>query len=251
MLPDNTTLVETKCFKCGAPIQTFTETDLEAEMEVKIAGKRGWYERKVVKPFRGFKGFVLCNACADKRIAERDEVQEKGRMQQWKELCPAAYRETEPHRLPSPTKLERVMKWKFGPKGLALIGATGRGKSRCAWKLMEREFLTGRSAACLDSKFSLEYSQKIGISGVAAFEWLDEKMKADLLLLDDAMKVRLDNSGAELALFALIEDRMANNRPIIMTTQDTGETLKSRMSSDRGEATVRRLRECCEVITFD
>jgi hypothetical protein len=251
MMPDNTMMVETRCSKCGTPIQTFSETDLDMEMEVKIAGKYGFYDRKVVKPFKGFKSFVLCNSCADKRLAELDSVQAKSRAQQWSELCPPAYRATEAYRLPSPTKLERVMRWNYGAKGLALIGPTGRGKSRCAWKLMEREFFAGRSVECLDAKFAMEYAGKMNLGASIAIEWIGGKMNAALLLLDDTLKVKLENSGAETALFAVIEERMANNRPIILTTQDTGETLRSRMSSDRGEATVRRLRECCEVITFD
>ena len=250
MIPDNTTMVETNCSKCGRPIQTFSETDLEAEMEVKIVGKRGWYDRKTVKPFAGFKNFLLCNACADARIGELDSVRATSRTDQWKILCPAAYRETKKHELPSPTKLDVVLRWKYGPKGLMLIGPTRRGKSRCAWKLMEREFFAGRNVECLDAKFAIDYAGKMNSGAAIASEWLTAKMNAGLLLLDDTLKVKLDNSGAETALFAVIEERMANNRPMVVTTQDTGETLLARMSPDRGVAMVARLRECCESITF-
>jgi hypothetical protein len=243
--------VHIKCSKCGRAIDTTTEADLDETMEVKVQTKRGWYDRKTAQPLQPFRRIVLCNACADKRIAERDEVQEKSRMQQWHELCPASYRETEAHKLPSPTRLERVMRWKYNAKGLLLIGATGKGKSRCAWKLMEREFFAGRTVECLDAKFAIEYAGKMNLGPAIALEWIGGKMNAALLLLDDTLKVRLENTGAETALFAIIEDRMANKRPIILTTQDTGDTLRSRMSADRGEATVRRLRECCETISFD
>lgn len=238
------------CTSCGKEIRTVSESDLDAEMEVKIVGKRGWYRREVVKPLSPMRNIVLCNGCADKRIAERDAVFKDEKKAQWEALCPPAYRDTEAHRLPMPSKLEVVMRWKYGPKGLTLIGATGKGKSRCAWKLLEREFSSGRSVECLDAKFAMQYSQKISISGAVTYEWLESKMNAGILLLDDVLKVRLDNTGCETALFAIIEERMANNLPIILTTQDTGETLKTRMSPDRGEAVVRRLRECCQTITF-
>lgn len=240
------------CRDCGRPITTVSETDLDMDMQVKVAGKWGSYDLRTVKPFVPLKNMIVCNPCADKRISARAEGVAKSRKQLWDQLCPKAYQKTEPHRLPSPTKLERILRWKFGgERGLLLAGPSGRGKTRCAWKLLQREFFAGRSVSCIDSTFGLRYMQKVATSGAVAFEWLDHQMRVDILFMDDTLKVKLDNSGSETALFAVIEERMANQKPIILTTNDTVESLAQRMSSDRAEATIRRLRECCEIIPFE
>jgi DNA replication protein DnaC len=70
-----------------------------------------------------------------------------------------------------------------------------------------------------------------------------------LIYFDDLGKLKL-TERAEAELFGLIERRCANGCPIIATTNDTGETLSSRMTDNRGEAMVRRLREFCETIRF-
>lgn len=248
--PDGTYPLAIPCTKCGQLVHTYSEVDPDMTMDVRVPSTRGgWVDKKDVQIIRQLINLLVCNQCTDQRIAERGEVTATSRAHEWKSICPPEYRSIDPSRLPSPTKLERVLRWTFGPKGLVLNGASGRGKTRCAWRLLQREFFKGRNVSCIDARFSILYTKQMSISGLAAFDWLDHQMKVDLLLVDDALKIRMD-SGAELALFALVEERMANQRPIILTTQDTSETLKTRMSSDRGEALIRRLKEIGETITF-
>src|SRR5688500_3012220 len=45
----------------------------------------------------------------------------------WHALCPPEFRYTERHRLPSPTRLDAVLRWTYGKKGLVLHGDTGAG----------------------------------------------------------------------------------------------------------------------------
>lgn len=128
-------------------------------------------------------------------------------------------------------------------------GQSGRGKSRCAWELLKREYLTGRSVAVLDCSFGFDYGAKFSISVADAVRWMDQKTRVDLLLMDDTLKVKLTDS-VEAALFMLVNYRTENQLPIILTTNDTGETLQSRMSDDRGAALLRRLREFSTAISF-
>ena len=67
--------------------------------------------------------------------------------------------------------------------------------------------------------------------------------------MDDIFKVKLTDSF-ENAIFTIIDQRINNLRPIIATTNDVGSTLAGRMSQDRGEPIVRRLREACKAIVF-
>jgi len=59
--------------------------------------------------------------------------------------------------------------------------------------------------------------------------------------------------GQPEGLFALCVGRRAHNdgRPILVTINDTDETLATRLSADRGKPLVRRLRDYFEVLVFD
>lgn len=79
--------------------------------------------------------------------------------------------------------------------------------------------------------------------------WLEEAGTIPILFFDDFGKLKM-TERAEVELFGLIERRCANELPIIVTTNDTGDTLASRMSDNRGPAMIRRLREFCEPVQF-
>ena len=158
-------------------------------------------------------------------------------------------RQTVVEKLPRPELFNRVMRWTFQNKGVVMHGPTRKGKSRCAWKLAEREYLNGREVKVLDSTFGITFAQKYSVSGSAAYEWLEEKNGADLLLLDDVFKIKLTDA-AEGALFMIVDYRTQHGKPMIVTMNDTGASLEERMTTDRGPALVARIREFCENINF-
>jgi len=130
-----------------------------------------------------------------------------------------------------------------------LHGPTGAGKSRCAWLLLKREFEAGRTVGALNSTAGLTYAAKYGDSATEVARWIDRLTGVDLALLDDVFKCKLTDSF-EAAVFTIINERTEHRLPIMVTTQDTGRTLLERLSPDRGEALVRRLREFCEDFPF-
>lgn len=205
-------------------------------------------------PFRLAAELVhICPECSE-RHAEADQraAAERSpmyRLAAWNRFCPAIFRDTEPSKLPSPSRLQKAMEWQYGARGLVLHGTSGKGKSRIAWELLKREYLAGKSVAVLDSAFSYEYSSKFAISAADAARWVESKSAVDLLLLDDVLKAKLTDS-VEQALFTIVNTRTERGLPIITTTNDTGETLLSRMSSDRGPAMLRRLREFAVSFSF-
>ena len=196
---------------------------------------------------------TVCYRCEEVK-RKRDNVGrwqaiQNERSAAWAEICPPAYQNTDPAKLPNPKKLAEVMAWTYQPRGLLMHGETRRGKSRCAWKLCEREFMAGRSVRVLDSMAGIEYAGLFGEGADKAERWVKEHSRCGLLFMDDAFKAKLTDSF-EAAVFAVIDYRLGHQLPIIATLNDTGATLAGRMSGDRGAALVARLKEMCGVIEF-
>jgi hypothetical protein len=196
---------------------------------------------------------IYCDPCCDLNEQDRQRAAQDERARdlrdQWETLCPPIYRDTDVAKLPRPKILADVMAWRYGPKGLVLHGATGLGKSRSAWLLLEREFQAGRRARVMNTTSALKYSAMFTHSCESALHWVEEMSACRLLFMDDIFKCRMTDSF-EQALFAIIETRTSNGLPIIATTNDSGSSLVERMSQDRGGALIRRLREFCDAVSF-
>ncbi len=208
----------------------------------------------VICPIPAFaKWGILCDSCAenDREKVLRDAL-ERSKLQDvsgWNRICPEEFRDTEPHRLPSPTKLQRVMDWKYGAKGLVLHGTTGAGKTRCLYWLLRREFTAGRTLSVLDHSSAYRYAEAYEQGPSAARHWIEHRCTVDILAMDDIFKAKLTDSF-EQAIFTIISQRTERGLPVLLTTNDVGATLEGRMSKDRGPALVRRLREFCEAVSF-
>jgi DNA replication protein DnaC len=132
-----------------------------------------------------------------------------------------------------------------------MLGDTGKGKTRVSWTLLRRILVEdGR-----DIKFNWFDAVQFGHDLATHYkqdnaeEWLQRMAKRPLLFFDDLGKLKM-TERAEVELFGLIERRCANELPVIVTTNDTGDSLASRMTDNRGPALIRRLREFCEPIQF-
>lgn len=199
------------------------------------------------------KMLAVCPTCCEKHTREAeirraDDLKEQMESQ-WRSICPPAYRDTEISKLPNPAKADEILNWKYGKTGILLHGKTRKGKSRCAWLLCQRVFMAGKSIKVLDAMAGFEYMSAFSNSGRDAQEWVGSYCRCSLLFFDDVFKAKLTDSF-EAAVFAIVDYRMSHNLPILATLNDTGDTLASRMSPDRGDAFVARLKEMCELIQF-
>ena len=193
-----------------------------------------------------------CDACsavldAEHRTDQQDERQQRF-LAAWADICPPLYRDTDPARLPK-KQLAKVMSWTYGPRGLLLHGSTGKGKTRCAYQLLHRLHFEEhrRIIAMTATSFSHYCGARFG--NQTGEKWIRELSQAEVFFLDDLGKGRL-TERAEAELFGLIEARIADCLPLILTTNATGASLVEQLSPDRGEPLVRRLREFCESVTF-
>lgn len=238
--PPGATPYQLACAHCGDLIETHVSPDCDMTDPATVA-----MVNKIARTLKW-----LCRDCKDKFEVAHEKQRRWERSLEWAQICPLEFRQTLPERLPQPQLFYEAMKWKFGTRGRAMVGPTRKGKSRTAWKLAEREFLNGRDVKVAGSNFGILFAHKYTVSGTAAFEWMEELGRSELLLMDDVFKIKLTDA-AEGALFNIVNHRTENGLPIIVTMNDSPETLKARMTADRGEALVRRLREFCEVITFN
>ncbi len=199
-----------------------------------------------------------CNACIARqraaveaeRLAERRREHER----RWADICPIEFRlveesggRTDIERLSADQPLlASILAWQYGPRGLLLHGPTGRCKTRCAWRLLRREYDRGRCVQGIKAhRFGVE-AQHHALAG-SLMDWLDALVEVPLLLLDDMGKGRFTDAS-EAHLFALIDERSERGLPLIITTNDTEDSLRARMSDGRAEPLMRRLADYCDVI---
>jgi len=166
-------------------------------------------------------------------------------------LCPPLYQESDESRFPQ--EWERVKQWKYGPKGLLLVGPTRTSKSRMAWQVVRTEFFAGKKVMAYDGiGWGTAVSHHFKDPALTC-EWLDRIGSVDLLFLDDLFKRSLTDVQVE-GIFAVFERRAANMLPIICTQNATSQMIRDMMKAGDGKAAdlfeplMQRMKEFCEVI---
>lgn len=188
------------------------------------------------------------------RLRERDKQQGYQRalmVRRFNSLCPPLYRESNESRFPP--EWNRIKEWKYGPKGLLLVGPTRTSKSRMAWQVVRKEFMAGKKVIAYDGMgwgTAVSYHFK---DPALTCEWLDKIGKVDILFLDDLFKRSLTDVQVE-GIFAVFERRAANMLPIICTQNATSQMIREMMKAGDGKAAdlfeplMQRMKEFCEVI---
>jgi DNA replication protein DnaC len=196
----------------------------------------------------------LCKPCGEAEEREAKLRMEQDRHDENKKrlnaIMPKIFRRTTRDRLPYPQLLDTALRWQWGAMGLLFVGQTGSGKSRVAWEVVKRECLAGRRFAAIDETFGTTVSKHLFQNILAYEQWLIKLCHVPLLLIDDVTHCTMTDRVEE-ALFRIVDERTKQERPIIMTTNETGETLAAKIGGTKGEPLARRLREFCETITSD
>ena len=169
----------------------------------------------------------------------------------WKFLCPPGYRNTISEQLPNVARFEQVQKWQYGPVGLLLVGPTRSGKTRSAWKLLQRlHFNEHREIiayAPMDLKLAVASAWQ---DTEAAEKWIFHLRHVDVVFFDDLDTVKF-TEAVEETIYDAFEFRPMHRKPVIATVNRTGRELADRMNANgRGAKIVERMREYCQVINF-
>lgn len=190
------------------------------------------------------------------RIREREKqarYQQELMVRQFSKLCPQLYQYSDETRFPP--EWEKINQWKYGPKGLLLVGPTRTSKSRMAWQVVRKAFFAGRKVIAYDGiGWGAAVSHHFKDPALTC-EWLDRIGSVDLLFLDDLFKRSLTDVQVE-GIFAVFERRAANMLPIICTQNATSQMIKDMMKAGDGKATdlfeplMQRMKEFCEVVVI-
>lgn len=206
-----------------------------------------------------------CPVCL-KRIADRDRemfrikqmAKQSYRLEEVEaviaKITPATFKKTNLQELPDMVAYRKVIDWKVGPRGLLLLGASGLGKTRCLWGLAHRLLKEGRQVEFLrETDFSHQVAKRGHLGSL--WDWVDFLCSTEVLILDDLGKApRTDRFVSEL--FHVIDTRLNEERPILISTQLEGEEIAGQITRGIHEgghtagALVRRLRDACEVVQF-
>lgn len=200
----------------------------------------------------GFPRQKLCPTCCQEREdeAKAAEFQRKTRerWERWKEICPPLYQATDLAKIGIGDAIKaEVMAWEPNPTGLALVGRTGAGKTRLAYKLMDKVFFSGLTVMCINAKQFERWCSKMFDKDDDASKQLNSLRRAKVIFIDDVGKEKF-TERVESELYDLVETRTANLLPIIWTSNATATRLKDMLSPDRGEPIIRRLKEFSTII---
>jgi len=162
-------------------------------------------------------------------------------MAYWRMITPKLYQDTDRNKLPVGPGPEGVFSWQYNIGGLLAFGETGTGKTRSVFLLLKRLCQEGkRPLVFTPIEFSHAVAEHMRGSGGRA--WIESLSERDLLVFDDLGKGKLTDR-VESELFGLIDKRIANMLPTIITTNLTGDTMEGVMTKDRAIPLVRRFRE--------
>ena len=148
-------------------------------------------------------------------------------------------------------QLDKVLAWADSDRkrGLLLRGPTGASKTRAMWRALRILWERGVHFRVVTST-SLEAECQQARDDGSLESWIRQLRRVPVLFWDDLGKLRFFPS-TEGVVFDVLDWRMNAHRPVLFTTEDTGETLAARLSGHVAGAFIRRLRDYCTCLEFN
>ena len=252
-LGNETETITIQCQICGLPVNLPWGT----------TGARDMDERMM-----GLARMVIHDSCWNGRLKKQKQTEETDRLMQrgmdFRLLCPPQYLDSKVWiETPAANKLrhqaiKKSLAWQYGPMGLIMHGKTsGTGKTTTAWLICEREFMAGRLIVAMTHKELADKATWMAKElTLETKRWAETLRSCDLLFIDDLGKSRFksvtgEGRASEEFLFDVVDDRIKNKVPTIITVNMTGTETAKAMSGDKGAYFIRRMREFFLSIPFD
>jgi len=172
--------------------------------------------------------------------------------------CPRAYLDFDPD-FPAIQRnrpqINQVGKWQFGAVGILASGETALGKTRSMFALCRRLMCDeGRDVAIWHAKdwFSeLQANVRYGNDEAASF--VKRTAERPILFIDDYGQEAILRNREEWAtgwFFRMLDMRIGNQLPVLMTTNLTARQMAEGGRDVTGSPLVRRLLELAEPVKF-
>jgi DNA replication protein DnaC len=186
----------------------------------------------------------VCQSCADAVEAQPGPTERKS---EWQRRCPTLFQRELPPALRAQPWAADVLGWTYGPQGLLVVGDTGAGKTWAMWWLLRRLLDERRRLVTLDA-----VTFRSGLSNAAregeTAEYVGKLVRADVLYWDDFGQTHLSGAASEMLLH-LVEQRTSWERPLLFTSQYSGNALEAQFEwPEMGAAVRRRLNNYCRLI---
>ena len=195
---------------------------------------------------------VMCDAC-DAAMKLEEEVEAQAKLDQARNVyieneIPRLYCDSDVSRFPA--TWEQVSQWKGGPRGILLVGDTGKCKTRMLCELVARRHRdTGERFNFMRSSLLAKLvRQQFGDHEPwVAKQKLNRLARVPVLVVDDLGK-QASTPVVEEEFFDLIEERVSAGLPLLISANATRAELEAMFSADRGRPLVRRIAEFCETL---
>jgi DNA replication protein DnaC len=188
-----------------------------------------------------------CESCLEtlgiERERQENEMRHNARVESFLSSVPPVYHHTDPERINA--NLAQVAgRYRYGSKGLGLMGRSGEGKTRAAFLVAMRMVAEGRkvywiAATDLAAAAANLFADDLEVKNRSNAK-IKSAMTAEVLVLDDLGKGKFTDRS-ESMLYDLFETRTGNLRPTIWTSNSNAKQLHAMMSPDRADALIRRM----------
>lgn len=182
----------------------------------------------------------------------------RDRVAYYETRTPPAYKNFDPRHpgaIKNGTAIDSVLGWKRGPKGLLLSGKTHRCKSRVAYALCKRllieDVVDVRMWHMQD--FFTELQGNVYYGRDVASDFIKRLSEAPVVFLDDYGQESVQTGKQEWAqgwLFNLLQKRIGNGLPMIITTNLTSVQISTDSTDPKSDPFVSRLLDVAEPIKF-
>jgi hypothetical protein len=206
---------------------------------------------------------VWCEPCQAKPVIRTAKAAPERFDDRWDIMCPDEYRltteggNTDRERLKHAKgettdgiqmKAGQIAELIHSRRPVLLAGQPGTMKTRLAWRMVRMIWDTAKAVRCFSSwQFQAELQD--ASSEFGASKWMANLLNSELVFIDDLGKAEW-TANTHGAFFELLEARIVRRKPLLITTNETFESIrdarsdhKSAVAKSSANPMIRRFRE--------